>query len=59
MSWQQDIMDQLNAVGSISVRFDVEQELTATEKARARNNIDVLQTSTQQISGDDYKIVVQ
>ena len=59
MSWQQDIMDQLNDVGSISVRFDIKQDLTETEKARARSNIDAIQSSTQQISGDDYKIIVQ
>lgn len=59
MSWQQDITDQLNDVGSISVRFDIEQDLTAAEKARAKGNIDALQVSTQQISGDDYKIIIQ
>ena len=59
MSWQQDITDQLNDVGSISVRFDVEQDLTAVEKARAKSNIDAIQVSAQQISGDNYKIIIQ
>ena len=56
MSWQQDITDQLNAVGDISVRFDVEQDLTETEKARARNNIDIPRASVVNVRGDKYKI---
>ena len=57
MGWEQDITELLDDLQSISVRYDIEQELTTTEKTRARNNISVGATATI-ISGDDYKIIL-
>lgn len=57
MSWQQDILEQLEEVGNVAVRYDVDQNITNTEKARARNNIDITNATVEQISGDDYRLV--
>lgn len=59
MSWQQDIMDQLDEVGSVSVRFDVDQNLTTTEKNRAKGNIDITDATVELISGSDYKLIIE
>lgn len=55
--WEQAIAEKLQELNSIAVRFDIEQELTDAEKARARNNISAGATATQ-VSGDNYKITI-
>ena len=57
MSWEQDITRQLQEVQDIAVRFDIQQELTPTQKTTARNNIDIKSTATN-ISGSDFNIVL-
>lgn len=57
MGWETDITALLQDAQSIAVRFDVEQELTAEEQQRARNNIDIKATATN-VSGEDYKITL-
>ena len=57
-SWEQDITELLQELQSMTVRFDIAQELTEEEKARARNNISTGATATQ-VSGDNYKITIQ
>lgn len=54
-SWEQDITELLNEAQSIAVRFDIEQDLTAAEKQRARNNIGVSSSATA-VTGEDYVI---
>ena len=54
-SWEQEIVEELQEVQSVAVRFDIPQELTETQKLTARTNIDYVGT-TEQISGDDYRI---
>lgn len=56
MSWEQEISAQLQEA-QIAVRFDIQQQLTDTEKATARNNISIGATATL-ISGNDYKITI-
>lgn len=56
--WEQEISELLQELQEISVRYDIEQELTDAEKARARSNISIGATATQ-VSGDDYKITIQ
>lgn len=55
MPWEQEITQLLQEAQSISVRFDIVQQLTNGEKTRARNNIGVSATATN-VSGDDYSI---
>lgn len=57
MSWEHDITEKLQELQSISVRFDIAQELTEEEKATARNNITIGSSATN-ISGDNYKITI-
>lgn len=57
MGWETDITALLQEAQSIAVRYDVEQELTAEEQQRARNNIDIKATATN-VSGEDYKITL-
>lgn len=58
MGWEQDISEKLQELQSIAVRFDVGQELTATEQARARSNISIGATATDEGQGN-YKITFQ
>ena len=58
MSWEQDISTQLEELESIAVRFDIDQNLTQTQKNTAKNNIAIGATVTQ-VSGNDYKITFQ
>ena len=58
MSWEQDISKKLQELQDISVRFDIDQELTETEKARARSNISIGSSATV-ITGNDYKITLE
>lgn len=55
MSWEQDISGMLQELKDKPVRYDIDQERSEEDKARARNNISIGATATQ-ISGDDYKI---
>lgn len=55
MSWEQEISELLQEAQEMAVRFDIQQQLTSTEKARAKANIDI-SASASQISGNDYKI---
>ena len=55
MAWQDDISALLQEAQDISVRFDIEQQLTEQEKAQARNNIGFAVTSTN-LEKHDYKI---
>jgi hypothetical protein len=56
MSWEQEISKELQEVSDMAVRFDIDQELSVTEKTRARDNIGY-GASVASISGDDYKII--
>lgn len=55
MSWEQDIVQDLDELENAALRFDVEQNLTNTEKNTARSNIG-FGTSVALIEGDNYKI---
>ena len=55
MSWEQDIAQKLQQFQSISVRFDIPQELTTTEKRTARDNIEIGSSATR-IDGPNYRI---
>ena len=55
MGWEEEIASMLQEVVSETVRFDVDQPLTETEKGRAKSNIGIGATATN-ISGDDFKI---
>lgn len=57
MDWEQQISDLLQQAQSIAVRFDVNQELTTTQRNMAKNNIGVTTTVTN-VSGNDYKIAL-
>ena len=57
MSWEQEITAELQAVENVPVRFDVVQDRSATDKARARANAGVVVTA-ENISGTDYKIII-
>ena len=54
-SWEQEITEKLQEVQSIAVRFDIQQELTTTQKETARRNISI-GSSAANISDDDYRI---
>lgn len=54
-SWEQEISELLQEAQSIAVRFDVEQDLTETQKGTARENIDITASATN-VSGSDYSI---
>ncbi|MBQ1791867.1 MAG: hypothetical protein II008_16945 [Oscillospiraceae bacterium] len=56
MAWEQDISEQLQEVQDTAVRFDIPQDLTNAQKARAKSNIDITGASVTLISGNDYKI---
>ena len=58
MSWITEIAAELQNVQNMVVRFNVEQQLDETQKARARDNIGIGATATQ-ISGDDYRIAIK
>ena len=58
MAWQDDIAEQLQEAQEIFVRYDTAQNLTAAEKARAKNNIDITDATVELISGSDYKLIV-
>lgn len=49
------VYDQMVAAKEGSVRFDIEQELTAAQRAAARHNIGI---SAELVSGDNYRIVI-
>lgn len=57
MSWEQDISQLIQSLENAVVRFDIEQELTSTQKSTARINIGFGVTETQ-IKGNDYKITM-
>lgn len=57
MSWEQEISEKLQEVQDIAVRFDIQQELTNSEKAMAKDNIDIGASSVL-ISGNNYKITL-
>ena len=59
MAWQDDIAEQLQEAQEVFVRYDTEQDLTAAEKARAKNNIDITDATVELISGSDYKLIVE
>jgi hypothetical protein len=55
VSWEQDISRLLESLENAAIRFDIDQHLNGTEKATARNNIEIGATATQ-IEGNDYEI---
>ena len=57
MSWEQEISEQLQEVQDVAVRFDIDQDLTSEEGARARANIGIGASATL-ISDSDYKITL-
>ena len=57
MSWENTISELLQDLESISVRFDIQQNLTETQKQTAKDNIEIGATVTQ-TTGDDYKITL-
>ena len=57
MSWEQDIIQLLQELKEAAVRFDIQQDLTNTEKQTAKNNISCGAAATQ-ITGDNYKIIM-
>ena len=57
-SWQQDINEKLQDLNECCVRADINQGLSSTEKQTARTNIGFTPSSVSNISGDDYKVVV-
>lgn len=48
------VYDQMLEAKAGAVRWDIEQTLTAEQRAQARNNIGMIMVSFDQISGDDY-----
>ena len=56
--WEQEISQELEELGNAAVRFDIQQELTNTEKTTARTNIGINSSATL-ISNDDYKLIFQ
>lgn len=57
MSWEQDLSILLQQLESMTVRFDIPQELNDTEKARAKSNMGITATATK-LTGNDYKITI-
>lgn len=57
MSWEHEIIEKIDELENAVVRFDVNQQLSETEKLTAKTNIGFHATSTQ-VSGDNYKIVL-
>lgn len=58
MSWEQDISQLIETLEKSAVRFDISQNLTGTEKTRAKSNIGFDGASVTQIEEDDYKIIM-
>lgn len=58
MGWEQDISEKLQQLQSVPVRFDIVQEPTAAEQARARANISIGATATDE-GQNNYKITFQ
>lgn len=56
-SWQEEITELLQEAQDIAVRFDMEQNLTDTQKSTARNNIGITSTATN-IQDDEYRITI-
>lgn len=55
MSWEQEITQELDEMKNAALRFDVEQNLTNTEKTTAKSNIG-FGTSVALIEDNNYKI---
>lgn len=55
MGWEEEIAAMLQEVSSETVRFDVEQFLTQTQKSTAKSNVGVGATATF-IEDNDYKL---
>lgn len=52
------VFDQMLAAKAGAVRYDITQQLTDAEKTKARDNIGMIHLSFEQVSGDDYAMVV-
>lgn len=57
-TWEQQISEELQALEDCCVRFDTEQSIDSTGKATAKNNVGFTPATAENISGDDYKIVI-
>lgn len=52
------VFDQMLEAKAGAVRYDINQQLTDTDKIRARDNIGMIHLSFDQIEGDDYIMTV-
>ena len=57
MTWEQEISEELQEASDSVVRFDIAQNIPASHKATAIENVGISASATN-ISGDDYIIVL-
>ena len=55
MSWEQNIIQQLENLENAAVRFDIQQDLSTAQKTTAKANVGISASATQ-IEGNDYKL---